>query len=247
MTNRHVFILLCFVLAGCKPAQGPSADQTPAVDPASPDVTKNSFRCGVQDYAAFENIPVLSSMNDFVPRQQQTSTQRDNLDMGTAAWQFPAKPEVTCTASNHLQLSYQQAQNRVTITIAPAASLLDPQAHARLLAMASALEEALVALRTKSCSDTGTPCDLKRNADPLAFSGSALTYSVQTEFPAIGQRAWRSVSIKDGVENNRTVYTSTDGKFDVAVDVRLSKSPEADAGSFHLVSEYLSKSYDARR
>jgi hypothetical protein len=243
---QRAFILLfanlaCLSLASCKPAQSPQSDVS------QPVVTKSPFQCGAQNYVAFENLPVLSSMNDLVPRKQQTAAQRNKLEAGTAAWQLPVKPVVTCTASNHLQLSYKQAQNSVVLTIAPAGALLDPLAHTRMLAMASALEEALVTLRTKSCSDSGKPCTLTRNPDPLAFPGSALAYSVQTEFPAIGQRAWQSVSMKDGVDDRRTVYTSTDGKFDVAVEVRITKVPEADDGALHLVSEYLSKAYDERR
>jgi hypothetical protein len=206
------------------------------------------------DYRAFEGSATLAEVNRLVPRREQTREQREQLDLGDPLWQFGPKTEVRCSTDGFLELRYATpdpggfpaARNRMTVTLAPGTRLLDPQAYARMNALANALDEALVVLRTKSCSESSAPCDLQRNPDPLHFPGTHHMYTTDSEFMPIGQRAWFWRSVKDQRQVLRAVFSTTDGRFDIEVLVEEMDAGEHDLGGLHLIPELLSNEYDKR-
>jgi hypothetical protein len=213
--------------------------------------THSSYVCDkANDYQAFETLPALRAVNDLAPRKEQTKDQREDLTPGDRLWQLQETPDTRCSADGLLELRYTAAgssdfgtaRNRMTVTLAPAARLLDPLTHERMSALASALDEALTELRSKTCTETGGPCDLKRSPHPLRFPGSPVQYSVASEFKKIGQRGWTWYSAQGPYQTSRTRFTTSDGRFDVEVLVETMDKP---TGSFHLLPERISDDYDA--
>jgi hypothetical protein len=206
------------------------------------------------DYRVFDGSVTLAGVNAQVPRREQTMQQAESLTPGDPLWQFQEKPEVRCSADGLLELRYavpapsgfSAARNRMTVSIAPGARLLDPQAHARMKALAEAADEALALLRTKSCSDSGAPCDLQRNPDPLRFPGTRAQYAVGSEFKQIGRRAWFWQFVKDQRQVLRAIFCTTDGRFDVEVLVEIMDAADGGFGALGLIPELLSDEYDKR-
>jgi hypothetical protein len=110
--------------------------------------------------------------------------------------------------------------------------------------LALALDEALSELRAKPCSENGSPCDLKRNPDPLRFPGSRAQYSVGSEFQKIGQRGWLWYFGKGQYQVLRAIVSTSDGKFDVEVLVESMDSATDGTDRLHLVPEVISDEYD---
>jgi hypothetical protein len=212
-----------------------------------------SYVCGgAHDYRAFEGSAALADINALAPRREQTRSQAESLTPGDPLWEL-SKPEIRCSEGGFLELRYsvsnaggfQDAPHRLTVTIAPGARLLDPQAHSRMSELAAALDESLSQLRTKSCSERGEPCDLRRNPDPLRFPGTRIQYAVSSEFKQIGRRAWswRFASGERQVE--RVLFCTTDGRFDIEVLLETRDS-ENGTGTLSLLPELLSDEYDKR-
>ena len=246
----HV-VLATMVSLGVGCRSTPPAESEPSAKAGA----ATSFVCdSAHDYRAFARSQKLKSLNNYVPRKEQTERQRYDLTPGDPLWQFEERPEARCSADRNLELRYAatgsggfaSARNRLTVTIAPGGRLLDPMAHDRMAALANALDEALTLLRTKSCSTTsGESCDLTRNKDPLIFPDCRLQYTVGTEFYKVGQRAWYWYFCRGPHEVLRAVFTTTDGRFDVEIVVEETREgSQDDTGALHLLPELLSDEYD---
>jgi len=214
-----------------------------------------SYACDTShDYRAFEGSAILANVNFNAPRREQTTAELETLTPGPPLWEFQQTPDVRCSTDGFLELRYSvadpegfsAARNRMTVTIAPGSRLLDPQAHERMRSLAMAADEALTLLRAKTCSGAGVPCDLERNQDPLRFTGTALQYSIDSEFKHIGRHAWFWQSVKDQRQIMRTLFCTTDGRFDVEVLVETMDPAGASPGSLILIPELLSNEYDRR-
>jgi hypothetical protein len=239
---------LVVMVVGCR--SGTPAAPVGAADGA------HSFMCGAsRDYRPFLGSAVLAGLNTHVPRREQTRAEAESLTPGRPFWQFQDKPQVGCSSDGYLELRYATPEggsfptepNRMTITIAPGGRLLDPEAYARMKSLATALDEALTLLRTKSCSDQGARCDLQLNQDPLRFPGTRTQYSVDSEFKNIGRRAWVWQLARNGHQILRTTFSTSDGRFDVQVVLDTTGSQEAGTGSLELIPQLLSDEYDKGR
>ncbi len=235
-------------LVGCRSARSPAAAGGGAPGTAA------DFVCdGTHDYRAFKALPALGALNELAPRKAQTPEQRETLTPGDPLWRLQEVPDASCSPEGYLELRYAatdakdfaSARNRVTVTVAPVGRLLDPVAYQRLAALASALDEALALLRTKTCSEAGAPCDLKRNQNPLRFPGSHLQYSLGGEFKKVGQRGWYWYTTRGPYQVLRAVLTTGDGRFDVEVLVETTGGgPEDATDSLALLPERISDGYD---
>lgn len=242
MLQSRLALFLALALLACG-----QADKAPGQ--AS---VEGRFVCGGRDYRLLANLPALLAVNDFVPRNDRTPSQKEALESASPLWLLQDQPTVKCNARNQAELSFTEAgspdfataQRKLMITIAPAGELLDPAVHARMLSLATTLDEALAELRSKPCSSTGAPCDLKRNPDPLEFSGTKVAYTLSTEFPKIGRRAWQQYSAQGGAYAQRILFTSTDERFDFSVFVYMTAADEILRSSFHILPERLSNEYD---
>lgn len=259
--TRAYFNVLCWALPCCTlpwlgcgtPARNPSGAPVGA---ASSQAVSPYVCDEAHDYRVFERSDMLASVNAHVPRREQTREQRETLTPGDPLWQLQPQPEVRCSADRFLELRYASvdaAQNaiafadaphRMTVTLAPGARLLDPFAHARMQRLAAALDEALTLLRTKTCSESGAPCELQRNADPLRFPGTTDQYALGSEFVQLGRRAWFWRFVKDERRVLRALFSTTDGRFDVEVLVETSAG--GGLGALGSVPELLSDEYDRR-
>ena len=237
---------LLFVCVGCR---SPRPDSPPGEEAGA----ASPYVCGsAHDYRLFGTLPIFNSLNAYVPRRAQTKSQRESLSPGDPLWQLQETPEARCSAEGYLELRYAakrsegfaSSRNRLTMTIAPASRLLDPLAYDRMAKLAFALDEALSELRAKPCSDSGAPCDLKRNADPLRFPASRAQYSVGSEFKRIGQRGWLWYFGKGQYQVLRAIISTTDGRFDVEVLVESMDTATDGTDALHLVPEVISNEYD---
>jgi hypothetical protein len=233
--------------AGASPAGGVSSSATAKL--AFPYVCD-----AAHDYRAFERSAVLARINWELPRKEQTREQAEDLTPGDPLWQLDPKPDISCSADGLLQLRYappgptgfEAARNRLTVTFAPGARLLDPLAHARMKALAESVDEALRVMVGSRCMGTDAPCVLTSNPEPLRYPGASSRHAPEGEFPPIGQRAWLWQSRKTEQKVLRAIFCTTDGKFDVELLVEAMDAGDRGMSELELLPVLLSHEYDER-
>ncbi len=230
--NKNIVILLCLALAGCKPAQPPSKPGTTSADKAR---TSAFFCAPGYDYRAFEGLSTFSIIPSMGPEKERTQQQIYDLDPGDPLLKLSEKPDISCTTDHLLQLRYADTRepdfvkspNRVSITFAPAGRLLDPLLYERARAMAFSLEETKLALDGSECSSLDKveriDCKKMRHPYPLYFesydNSYGMLYYPGTEFGDVGKHSWTWHFKRDGYFVEHKIFTTSDGKFDVKLEI----------------------------